>query len=255
MDKKKTDEKEIRKAFRNMRQWLGLTQIVLAKNAGLSSDKLARWEKGQAKFNPEEIARLGKALDAATIARAERVEGPLAGSGGKGVRSLRRAYGITQEELARRAEMTQASISLFENGYVALDAEEENEIRAACEELVRERTPSASMQLCSLASLASLASAQPVQRQESAEERLQKEVALLKKILGSSEKMEAFSKEIRANQDEIIEELKAEIARLELLNRETNESKDREIQTLRRRLKAKKTLVTVPPEEILGTEE
>ena len=108
---------------------------------GLSSDKLARWEKGQAKFNPEEIARLGKALDAATIARAERVEGPLAGSGGKGVRSLRRAYGITQEELARRAEMTQASISLFENGYVALDAEEENEIRAACEELVRERTP------------------------------------------------------------------------------------------------------------------
>jgi transcriptional regulator with XRE-family HTH domain len=240
MAKKKTDEKEIRKAFREMRQWSGLSQIELAKRTGLSSDKLARWEKGQAKFNDQEISRLGSALDAAAIARAETAKGPLAGSGAE-VKSLRKAYGITQEELARRTGMTQAAISLFENGYnpkKEKDSILSASMLAVLDKLVGERDPHVKRGV----PLASLA--QPVRR--SPEEQLRKEVELLREALASRKKVETISEEIRANQNEIIEEYKSEIARLELLNKEISESKDREIQTLREQLEAKNTAVTVP---------
>jgi len=244
MAKKKTDEKGVRKAYREMRRWLGLTQIALAKSAGLSSDKLARWEKGQAKFNEEDISKLGSALDAATIVRAETVKGPLAGSG-VAVRSLRKSYGITQEELARRAGMTQAAISLFENGWDALDPQEAKQLYAACEELVRERDHSRPSGV-PLASLASLRGARPVQRPASLEEQLRKEVELLREALASRKKVETISEEVRANLKEIIEEYKSDITRLELLNKEIGESKDREIQSLREQLQAKNAAVTVP---------
>ena len=221
---KKKDEREVRKAYREMRRWLGLTQIALAKSAGLSSDKLARWEKGQAKFIEEDISKLGSALDAATIVRAETVKGPLAGSG-VAVRSLRKSYGITQQQLARRAGMTQAAISLFENGWDALDPQEAKQLYAACEELVRERDHSRP----SGVPLGTALGGGPGKKGRGCVESLQ-------------EKIRTNQDEIIADLKKIIEEYKAEITRLELLNKEISESKDREIE----QLQAKNAAVTVP---------
>jgi hypothetical protein len=106
-----------------------------------------------------------------------------------------------------------------------------------------------------LASLASLRGARPVQRPASLEEQLRKEVELLREALASRKKVETISEEVRANLKEIIEEYKSDITRLELLNKEIGESKDREIQSLREQLQAKNAAVTVPEVRRSGAEE
>jgi transcriptional regulator with XRE-family HTH domain len=147
---KKMDAKAVRKIFRKMRLGLGLSQIALGKSAGLSSDKLARWEKGQAKFNDEEMERLGKALDVQLAVRAEGTPGPLTSSDSKALKWLRRAYGITQEKLARRVGLTQTDVSLFENGYTTLSPEEISKVEKAIDSLRVEQGAKPFMQLSSL---------------------------------------------------------------------------------------------------------
>jgi transcriptional regulator with XRE-family HTH domain len=149
MDKDNT--KATRKTFRKMRLGLGLSQIALANRAGLSNQKLVRWENGRASFNPEEMDRLGAALDAAFVARTENAPGKFTGPEGyAAVNIYRRSHGITQEELARRAKIPQATISNFENGHIKLDAKEMGQLEEALNSLIAETHPEKRIPLSSL---------------------------------------------------------------------------------------------------------
>ena len=122
------DAKAIRRSFAKMRRGLGLSVMALAKSAGLSNDKLARWEKGLADFTAEEIGKLGAALDSAAIARTEAISGPVMNLDSKVLKSMRLALGLTQEELARRTGLSRVSISFAENGYAPFTLEEKNRV-------------------------------------------------------------------------------------------------------------------------------
>jgi len=149
---KKMDSKSVRKTFLKMRLNLGLSQMALGKSADLSSDKLARWEKGRAKFNDEEMKRLGKALDAAIIARSESAPGPLTSIDSQTLKRNRRMFGITQEELAQRSGLSQTTISTYENGHVTLDAEEMSKVKKAINSLMAQKRPGKRIPLAALMS-------------------------------------------------------------------------------------------------------
>jgi predicted transcriptional regulator len=207
---KKMGAKAVYKIFRKMRMDLGLSQMALGKTAGLSSDKLARWEKGLAKFNDEEMDRLGKALDAALIARSESAPGPLTSVDSQALKRNRRAFGITQEEFARRAGLSQTTISTYENGHVALDAEQMEKVKKAINSLMAERGAGKKISLKSLMSARdykpySSFGAEPVERLVSPEDQnraLREQVLCLKEVILCQKKLLRIAGEIDRLKDE-----------------------------------------------------
>lgn len=253
-------QKEFRKAIREMRKLLRLPQSWVAAKSGVDRSMLSQWENGKIELTDAQTLSIGRVIGAVVKERAEANILPAPqvqnGSPGRYVAQERKEWGITQLELADKADMAEDSISLFENGYVELESEELRSLYSALNSLVDKKRSKLGIpkpEGVPLSSLASLAIASPVQRQVSTEERLRKQVELLEEALSSRKEAGAALEKVRAIQDEIIEELKTEIARLELLNKELGESKDRELQSLREQLEAKKR-VTIPSDEYDGLE-
>jgi transcriptional regulator with XRE-family HTH domain len=143
--------KEIWVVFRKMREGLGIPQTVLANKVGMSDSKLSRWENGQGDLSSEEMDRIGDVLDVALSERVAATSGPLASSEREAVKLLRKLYGIGQIELARKAELSQATISLYENGHIELDAEQLEAVEHAIETLIAMRSKRLPVPLSTLA--------------------------------------------------------------------------------------------------------
>jgi transcriptional regulator with XRE-family HTH domain len=124
---------------RRMRKGHGLTLAVLAKETKMSLSKLSRWENAKAKLTPAELETVMGVIDRAIMRKTENVPGPLQDYNGPAVKQLRRAYGISQVELAARADIAQSSLSLLENGYVTFEPKELQALKAALDFLVKRR--------------------------------------------------------------------------------------------------------------------
>ncbi len=237
------DEKD-RKVLRKVRKDLGLRQGRLAELAGIHRSTISLWENGKVKLPDEAVLKISRAISEVMLARSEeqalpypRAKNPVVA---KVLARRRREWRITQVELAHKLNLASDTISLWENGYVELEDSEEERLGEELDKLIEQKRvklglPAEKSEMVPLSALAG-------PRKDTDFQPLHK-------------KVEASLKEIIANQKEIIEEYEAEIARLELLNKETSESKDREIQALREQLETKKRLVTIPPETWEGTEE
>jgi transcriptional regulator with XRE-family HTH domain len=129
---------------------LGIKRIWLAKKAGIDRSKLSRWENGRAggELTDDEILALSRATDEVVAERAmagrftpskENPASTDAIESGKAIATLRRLYGITQADLASRARISLASLSLFENGYTDLDRPAAKGLERAINAMVKEK--------------------------------------------------------------------------------------------------------------------
>src|SRR6266699_3082647 len=125
--------------IRKTRKGHGLTLAQIASETKISLSKLSRWENAKAKLTPEELKRAMAVLDRAVMRKTESVPGPLQDYNGPAVKQLRRAYGISQVELAKRAGIAQSVLSLFENAYVAFEPKELQGLKAALNSLIERR--------------------------------------------------------------------------------------------------------------------
>jgi transcriptional regulator with XRE-family HTH domain len=131
---------ETQNFFKKLRRSLGLTQLAIGKAASVPNYKLARWEKGQATFTPEEVKRVLNALDSRLIEISEsNSDGPKANPVRTSFKASRNGYGISQQELAEEAGESRTLISLYENGYSTLSKKEEEGLFAALERLAKKR--------------------------------------------------------------------------------------------------------------------
>jgi predicted transcriptional regulator len=253
----KVNSEEMRKYTRMQRKLLALTQEELGVSVGLSASKLSLYESGLIDLTADEVRRIDKFLN--KLSRGNMVKLSDLGRLGSAEdfdalwnkkpsvnektqkRFFRQSAGLTQRQLARKARIPRNKLIKFESGKIDLT----NEETARWWQAIRDAANAKKQE-------------DPYRQIEALSEVLKKREEVLKSkdemiaaknnIIAAADKIEAISKEI-------IEELKTEIARLELLNKEISESKDREIQTLREQLEAKKRLVTVPPDETReGTE-
>jgi transcriptional regulator with XRE-family HTH domain len=105
-----------RRAIRAARQSLGWTQSKLASKAKIDRSKLSLFEIGQVRLSAEERSRVDDALNDARVPR-------------RFVQALQRTFrrqqaGMSQQELANRAQISRSKLSRWENGLLELTSEE-----------------------------------------------------------------------------------------------------------------------------------
>jgi predicted transcriptional regulator len=202
---------DVRKAIRSTRKKSGLTQAELVKRAHLSSvARFASFEAGYGKLKGEEIDRVIKILNRAEKKRMV----PLSNlSYLVPPPEARKAYrieaGLTQHELARRADLSQDLISKFELGKKELTPQQAarwgSAIEAATKQpSVEEIVDLATSALCSIPVVNSAEFAQLRERAAN----LTEQVENLKRQLRNSEVLCAHQEEVSALQHYQIEELK-----------------------------------------------
>src|SRR6266542_624000 len=214
-----TDMKD-KDLVRKMRKGHGLTLAVLAKETGISLPKLSRWEHGKAKLTPAAVEKVKAAIDRAVMRKTESVRGPLANQGGGAVKRRRRACGISQVELAKRAGIAQSVLSLFENAYVDFEPEELQALEVALNSLIEEKKSSlpASVSLQSLLTLGNKPHAK-----QSAEKGLKQLRELQQKQIANLEKQCLDLEEIATLRHAQIEGLKRKLFSLGVTPEEVEE--------------------------------
>lgn len=139
--------------LRKMRRGLGIRQVWLSKQTGIYRTKLSQWERGQIELTASELLKVGDAIGAVVKERSEagtlprpKVALPQASiEQGRAVAETRRSWGVTQSELARAIKKPADTISLFENGYIELDAEELEQLNKALTVLVNKKKAKAGL--------------------------------------------------------------------------------------------------------------
>jgi len=139
--------------LRKMRRGLGIRQVWLSKQTGIYRTKLSQWERGQIELTAGELLKVGEAIGAVVKERSEagtlprpKVALPQTSiEQGKAVAETRRSWGVTQSELARAIKKPEDTISLFENGYIELDAEELDNLNNALSALVNKKRAKAGL--------------------------------------------------------------------------------------------------------------
>lgn len=133
------------KLFSQMFRKLRLNPTLLETETGLKAARLRRWARGKIDLTDIELQRLGAAVDDLLIVRAGIETLPQhdclgRASNGEAIKHRRRTWGITQSELARRSGVvSQATVSLFENGYIVLNPEDSKKLDGALAALVKKK--------------------------------------------------------------------------------------------------------------------
>ena len=107
--------------LRRLRRERGLTQRELAEAAGLNRSVVARYEQGHTAPHRDCVAALAYALSVdveALIGEGAAFERDVLGEFGAMLRNLRRARGLTQQELGAAVGVTAGTISTYECGHV-----------------------------------------------------------------------------------------------------------------------------------------
>jgi transcriptional regulator with XRE-family HTH domain len=114
-----------RRRFFLARSVRDMTQEDLAKKAKINRSTYALFESGQIDLAPDQLSRVVAVIDRATKAAQKVPKGKLQGRVLYVARRDRRlTAGLSQHELARKAQLSQTKISGWETGRVELSAEE-----------------------------------------------------------------------------------------------------------------------------------
>jgi transcriptional regulator with XRE-family HTH domain len=134
-----------REFLAHARRRLRIPQARLAKQTGIAQAKISRWENGFLDITPEEREKIFSVLDEvmANKAASGDVYFPkmteAEGATGASFADHRKAYGITQQELAIKANVPRSSLSLYENGYITLDEVPVSRLHNALAKLIAEK--------------------------------------------------------------------------------------------------------------------
>lgn len=111
---------EFGKRLRSKRQELGLTLEVLAEKADLAISYVASVERGERNLGLENIVALAQALNVAPTellpGEHHRKKDEIKAAFGKQLKSQREKRGLTQEELAQKANLDSMTIAFLEQG-------------------------------------------------------------------------------------------------------------------------------------------
>lgn len=120
-------ERPFYEACKAARKSLGIKQLDMAREIGVSNPVLNRWENGKGPLSEEQIEKLNQIIDRAYSEKANagkllrpKNESP----NGRSVARIRELLGISQSELGKLAKMTQTEVSMLENGYRELEGEQ-----------------------------------------------------------------------------------------------------------------------------------
>ena len=108
--------------LRDLRQHLGISQIEISQRVGVSQSALSRWENRGKGLNDEVLAKIEQIIRERVPASApERRE---SAQDGRACSRIRTALGLKQQKVADLAGINRTTLSMFENGYQNLSAQD-----------------------------------------------------------------------------------------------------------------------------------
>ena len=186
-----------RRAIRSARQALGWTQVTLAQKAKMDQSKISLYERGQIELTPEELARVEDAVSSAKIPRRFAHEFQ---------RKFRRQQaGMSQQELANKAQISRSKLSRWESGLLELTAVELARVEGA---LIGKPAL--------VGNLAYLRHAGPIVRPDPDLQvrNLEEQIRILKKLVDAQRELISLFPEVLGEKDAKIVELEKKIADL-----------------------------------------
>jgi transcriptional regulator with XRE-family HTH domain len=263
-----TMNRKERQTFRRLRKTLRLSQAWIAKQAGISQSRVSGWEMGRVELTPDEEDRIGEAIEAVVIKRG--IPGQVTPEQaaedlrkGTILSRLREEYGVTQAELAEKAEINQSTVSGFERGNVDLSPTQVEQLFKAFNDLLAERAAKASTS--TLASLRSPRDPRAVERDkirqdpafqlevahEAGKELWNKNAELRKQLAYLQEKVRLFDELIASYKKRVSTDDELIAAYQEALEK-TGSEKDAQIAELEKKVEELRTLYEAGTEAALA---
>lgn len=108
--------------LRDLRQHLGISQIEISQRVGISQSALSRWEKRGKGLNDQVLAKIEQVIRERMPASAP--ERRQSAQDGRACSRIRAALGLKQQQIADLTGINRTTLSIFENGYQNLPAED-----------------------------------------------------------------------------------------------------------------------------------